>query len=222
MDSTISIHKTGYLENDRPEMRALVPQNARRILEVGCNDGTFCQKLRREDREVWGIEYNQNVAALAEEKCDKFLSGDFNVLYKELPATYFDCVIFNDVLEHLYSPWDVIRNVKSLLSDDGVLITSIPNLRYVNVLFKELLWEGEFRYRPEGGVMDDTHIRFFTSKSIERMHKEQGYQIRYHKGMNPCKSWKEKLITNLAIVFSFGKLKDIRYKQFATVATLIK
>ena len=212
--SPLSIDKTVYLHNDRPEMRKLVPENAKYILEVGCSDGTFCNTLRRNDREVWGIEYNPITSKEAVGKCDKLLIGDFNELYEDLPKHYFDCVIFNDVLEHLYSPWDVVGMVKFLLSSEGVIISSIPNFRYISNLITEVLWEGEFRYRPEGGVMDDTHIRFFTSKSIIRMYKEQNYEIISHEGLRPCKSWKEKLFISL----SLGLLKDARYKQFATVA----
>jgi hypothetical protein len=108
--------------------------------------------------------------------------------------------------------------VKSLLSPAGVLVSSIPNFRYISNLITEVLFEGEFRYKPEGGILDDTHIRFFTTKSICRMFNEQGYEVLIHEGIRPCKSWKEKLFVNL----TFGFLKDARYKQFATVAKPIR
>jgi len=183
-------------------------------LEVGCNDGAFCATLKRVDREIWGVEMNEVAAQKALTICQSVLVGDFDAVFDQLPKNYFDCVIFNDVLEHMYAPWDTIRKVKSLLSPKGVLVSSIPNFRYIANLITEILFEGEFRYRPEGGILDDTHIRFFTPKSMCRMFREQGYEIQVNEGINPCKSWKEKLFINL----SFGLLKDARFKQFATVA----
>jgi 2-polyprenyl-3-methyl-5-hydroxy-6-metoxy-1,4-benzoquinol methylase len=212
--STILKSKIGYFHSQRPEMRKYIPEDAIRILDVGCSDGAFCASIRQGNREIWGVELNKEAAKLASEVCDHVLVGEFNEIYDQLPKNYFDCVFFNDVLEHLYSPWDTINLVKSLLSDKGVLISSIPNFRYIANLITEVVWEGEFKYKPEGGILDDTHIRFFTSKSIVRMFHEQGYEVLIHEGIKPCKSWKEKLFINL----TFGILKDSRYKQFATVA----
>ena len=205
----------GYYKNQRKEMLEFIPEDSKRILEVGCGEGVFSSMMSRFDREIWGIEINEISAELAAKKCQRVLIGDFETVYHQLPKRYFDCIVFNDVLEHLYAPWDVIRNVEELLVPDGVVVSSIPNFRYISNLITEILVEGEFRYRPEGGILDDTHIRFFTSKSILRMYSEQGYEILKHKGINACKSWKEKLFINL----TFGMLKDARYKQFATVAT---
>ena len=216
--STILINKSGYFHRQRPEMLKYIPENAVRILEVGCNDGAFCATLKRSDREIWGVEMNSEAAQKATKICNFVLVGDFHELYDQLPKNHYDCVIFNDVLEHLYSPWDTIKMVKSLLSENGVLVSSIPNFRYVANLVTEVIWEGEFRYKPEGGILDDTHVRFFTPKSIYRMFREQGYEVLVNEGINPCKSWKENLFINL----TFGILKDARYKQFATVAKPIR
>ncbi|MGC3976851.1 MAG: class I SAM-dependent methyltransferase [Paludibacteraceae bacterium] len=215
MKETISIDKIGYLKNSRPEMKALIPESAKNILEVGCSDGSFCASLKNEERDIWGIEYNPETTQKAKNSCNHLLIGDINELYKDLPKGYFDCIVFNDVLEHLYSPWEVLLKLKEFLAPNGLIISSIPNFRYIDNMIKEILWQGDFRYRPEGGILDDTHIRFFTSKSILRMYNEQGYEILVHKGIRPCKSWKENLFINL----TFGLLKDARYKQFATVAT---
>lgn len=212
--STILKNKSGYFHSERPEMMKYIPDNAINILDVGCSDGAFCVSLRREDREIWGIEMNTIAALKAKEKCDHVLVGDFNTVFDQLPKNHFDVVIFNDVLEHMYSPWDTIEMVKMLLSPTGILVSSIPNFRYIGNLITEVIFEGEFRYKPEGGILDDTHIRFFTTKSICRMFHEQGYEVLVHDGIRPCKSWKEKLFINL----TFGFLKDCRYKQFATVA----
>jgi len=212
--STVQNNKSAYLHRQRPEMLKYIPEDAVRILEVGCNDGAFCSTLKRVDREIWGVEMNEVAAKRALTICTSVLVGDFDAVFDQLPEKYFDCVIFNDVLEHMYAPWDTIQKVKSLLSTNGVFVSSIPNFRYIANLVTEILFEGEFKYRPEGGILDDTHIRFFTQKSMCRMFREQGYEILVNEGINPCKSWKEKLFINL----SFGLLKDARYKQFATVA----
>ncbi len=219
MDSS-TLHKTeiGYFHNQRQEMLKYIPEKAIRILEVGCGEGVFCKAMSRPDREIWGVEMNSNAAQKAIDVCKFVLEGDFDSIYEQLPKNHFDCVVFNDVLEHMYSPWDAIRKVAELLSPDGVLVTSIPNFRYIDNLIMEVFVRKDFMYRPEGGILDDTHIRFFTSKSILRMFREQGYEIIEHEGIDPCKSRKEKMVVNL----SFGFLKDARYKQFATVAKPIR
>jgi 2-polyprenyl-3-methyl-5-hydroxy-6-metoxy-1,4-benzoquinol methylase len=216
MSDTSTAHKTeiGYFYNQRPEMLKYIPDCATKILEVGCGEGWFCNALKRADREIWGVEMNEQAAQKAIDVCTFVLQGDFDSVFEQLPKNHFDCIIFNDVLEHIYAPWDTIEKVKTLLNPQGVLVSSIPNFRYISNLVTEVLFEGEFRYKPEGGILDDTHIRFFTTKSIRRMFVEQGYEIITHEGIRPCKSWKEKMFINL----TFGFLKDARYKQFATVA----
>ncbi len=206
----------GYFKANRHEMLEFVPDNAKRILEVGCGEGAFSKALKREDREMWGVEMIPAAAQKAIEVFTFVLEGDFNSIYDQLPKNHFDCIIFNDVLEHLYSPWDTIQMLKSLLSEDGVLVSSIPNFRFMSNLIIEILYHAEFQYRVEGGILDDTHIRFFTSKSICRMFREQGYEILTHKGINPDTRLKFKLFN----LFTFGFFKDTQYKQFATVAKI--
>ena len=208
----------GYFYNPRTEMLKFIPRNAVCILDVGCGEGSFLRSLKAEGREIWGVEMNAEAAEKANEVCDFVLTGSFEEVFEQLPVKHFDCIIFNDVLEHMYAPWEVLSQVKSLLSDEGVIVSSIPNFRYISNLILEIVWKGEFRYKPEGGILDDTHIRFFTSKSIVRMYNEQGFEIVMHEGIKPCKSWKEKLF----IFLSFGILKDARFKQFATVAKVRK
>jgi len=208
----------GYFHGQRPEMLKYIPDNALRILEVGCGEGTFCAAMKRQDREIWGIEMNSEAAKKAEIECNTVLNGDFDSVFEKLPKHYFDCVIFNDVLEHLIAPWDTIQQVKSLLSSDGVLVSSIPNFRSFSNLITEILWLRDFRYKPEGGILDDTHLRFFTSKSICRMFREQGYEILAHEGIRATTRWKEKICIALAL----GFLNDTKFKQFATLAKPIR
>jgi 2-polyprenyl-3-methyl-5-hydroxy-6-metoxy-1,4-benzoquinol methylase len=206
----------GYFGFMRSEMLKYIPENANRILEVGCGEGVFCNALKKTGREIWGIELDANSALKAEKIVDKVIIGSIDELISSLPKMYFDCIIFNDVFEHLYMPWETLNKIKVILSKNGVIVSSIPNFRYVNNLLLNILWNKDFKYNPEGGIMDDTHIRFFTSKSIIRMYEEQGYEILIHEGIKPCKGKFEKL----SIALSFGLLSDTRYKQYATVAKI--
>lgn len=212
-DTTLIKSEIGYFRNNRSEMLKFIPEQAVNILEVGCGEGNFISLLRSDKRELWGIEINSEAAQKATEVCNYVLSGDFNSVYEQLPVNHFDCIVFNDVLEHMYLPWEVLSMSKKLLRSEGVIVSSIPNFRYISNLITEIVLEGEFRYKPNGGILDDTHIRFFTSKSILRMYNELGFSVLVHEGLHPCRSWKEKLF----IFLSFGALKDSRYKQFATV-----
>lgn len=207
-------HRVGYFKNQRSEMLQYIPKGTMKLLEVGCGEGNFLSLLNNEQQELWGIELNSDAAAQAKSKFKNIFSGSFESNFENLPKDYFDCIVFNDVLEHMYSPWDVIAACKKLLNTNGVIVSSIPNFRYISNLITEIVLKGEFEYKPGGGILDDTHIRFFTSKSIKRMYAEQGYSILKHEGVHTCKSWKEKL----CIFLSFGILKDSKYKQFATVA----
>ena len=81
-----------------------------------------------------------------------------------LPDNNFDVVIFNDVLEHFENPWAVLENVKTKLNASGVVVASIPNVAYITNLV-ELILKKDWRYKPEGGILDKTHLRFFTKKS---------------------------------------------------------
>lgn len=203
-----------YYENERKNMLQFIPSTAKKILEVGCAEGKFSAMLVSPEREVWGVEMDDLSASIAQQKLDKLIHGDFDTAFSQLPKAYFDCVIFNDVLEHIYDPWTTINKVKQLLTPKGVLVSSIPNIRYISTFVLEIIGKKDFHYQ-DNGILDKTHVRFFTSKSIVRMFESCGYDILTHQGINPCKSWKEKLFINL----TFGLFSDSRYKQFATVAT---
>src|SRR5208283_3265835 len=203
-----------YHSSFREEMLKYIPLDANKILEVGCGEGLFLSYLKENrNPETWGVEMYNQAAEIASKVADKVLNGDFNLLYKDLPTHYFDCVVFNDVLEHFSDPWMALSNVKQLLSKNGVIVASIPNFRYIGNM-TEIITTADFKYVEEGGILDKTHLRFFTSKSIYRFFDECGYEVICQEGLRPCKSWKEKLF----IFLSFGFFKDMRYKQYANVA----
>ena len=160
--------ESDYYQGARPEMVDLVPKTAETILDIGCGEGHFAAGLKKElGAEVSGIELDEKSAALAVEKLDKVYSGDVNEIIKGLPESYYDCITCNDVLEHLVDPYSILKQLKSKLAPEGLIVSSIPNVLYFRVL-ANLLFKGDWKYENEG-VLDRTHLRFFTRKSIIRM-----------------------------------------------------
>jgi 2-polyprenyl-3-methyl-5-hydroxy-6-metoxy-1,4-benzoquinol methylase len=203
-----------YFIKTRPEMLEYIPDTAERILEAGCASGLFGAQLKqRSNVEVWGIEYDSESAESARRKLDMVLAGDILPLTDHLPDAYFDCVIFNDVLEHLIDPFAVLLKLKGKLAKDGIIVCSIPNIRFYHTL-KKFIVNKQWKYE-DAGIMDKTHLRFFTKASIIDMFDSLGYRILKLQGINGIDSWKFSLLNML----SFGYLSDTRYLQFACVAT---
>jgi SAM-dependent methyltransferase len=198
----------------RKEMLDFVPLECKRILEVGCGDGGFSSFLKeRAGVEVWGIEIHPGAAAIAGEKLDKVLCGDFVELLKsDLPGNTFDCIVFNDVLEHFLYPAEILTGLKRILVKGGYVVSSIPNFRYIGNLW-EIIIDKEFQYK-DAGILDVTHMRFYTEKSIVRLHESAGYKVFTCQGINPTRSIKVKLFNLLMLNF----FRDIFFMQFATVA----
>lgn len=203
----------GYFSYKRTEMLRYVPISAHTILDVGCGDGSFGMEVKNQFRaEVWGIEINKAVASVAAKRLDKVLDGDVSTVIRQLPNSYFDCIFFNDTLEHLADPYGVLRSIKHNLRYGGIVVCSLPNIRYFFVLYN-LLVKKQWIYQ-DAGVLDKAHLRFFTRNSIIDMFRALDYQVLKIEGINPITSWKYHVL-NIA---SFGYLSDTRYLQFACVA----
>lgn len=197
-------------------MLPFIPKTARRILDVGCGEGYFGRLVKEKtNAEVWGIELVPVAADVAQQKLDQVLCGDVLEQLERLRGQQFDCIIFNDVLEHLVDPYHVLLAIKRLFTVNGVVVCSIPNVRYFRNLFN-LAVRGQWRY-TEDGILDKTHLRFFTKKSIIEMFESLGYRIRVLEGINPTPSWKVALLN----LVTFGFFADTRYLRFACVAESI-
>lgn len=206
-----------YYQYARTEMLPYVPPSVRRVLEVGCSAGLFGEQIKKaSNAEVWGIETVVAAADLASKRLDKVLVCDVEHDDLGLPHEYFDCIVFNDVLEHLSDPWTVLRKMRAALAPSGCIVASIPNIRYYATL-KELLLRKQWEYQDEG-ILDRTHLRFFTERTIPKFFSDCGYELLKFEGINPI-SMKWKLRVFYAI---FGKIfGDTRYLQFACVARKI-
>jgi 2-polyprenyl-3-methyl-5-hydroxy-6-metoxy-1,4-benzoquinol methylase len=155
---------------------SLVPP-ATRVLEFGCATGYMSKVLKdRLGCTVVGVEIDSEAAALAEQHAERVIVGDAEKIdyAAELAGEEFDVVLFADVLEHLKEPADVLRRVRPFVAENGVVVASIPNIAHASV--RLALLGGEFRYR-EWGLLDDTHLRFFTRASIQDLFEETGYVV---------------------------------------------
>jgi 2-polyprenyl-3-methyl-5-hydroxy-6-metoxy-1,4-benzoquinol methylase len=203
----------GYYNNVRVEMLKYLPPQAKKILDIGCGNGSFAEVIKSMNQaEVWGIELMLDEAEKAKLVLDKIFAGPCEDFIDDLPNNYFDVIYCNDVLEHLVDPYDVLKKLHSKLVNGGVVISSIPNVRYHNTFIKTIIHK-DWKYEDHG-VMDFTHMRFFTQKSIQRMYEEAGFSVKLNEGINKSKSLKPYLY-NLFLLFT---QLDIVYPQFATVA----
>jgi len=152
----------------------LIPAGVR-VLEVGCAGGHVTGFLTREkDCRVIGVELNSEAAAAAEVYCDEMIVGDVEEGALDRVRGTFDVIVFADVLEHLRNPQGVLEESVHLLKEGGYLLISVPNVAHWDVR-KDLLF-GRFEY-TESGLMDSTHIRFFTQESIRRLIEGAGFEI---------------------------------------------
>ena len=202
-----------YYVDSRPEMQALLPNKAKKILDVGCGQGAMSAELKKQHQiEAWGIEFMEDEAKMAKERLDNVINLKLEDAIDLLPDNYFDAIYLNDVLEHLAYPEDSLKKIKTKLSDNGVIISSIPNIRSHKVITR-FIFQGDWKYQ-KSGVMDYTHLRFFTSKSIKRMYENNGFEIVEHFGINKSKS----LMPYVYNILLFCTALDCFYPQFATIA----
>ncbi|MCX7386112.1 MAG: class I SAM-dependent methyltransferase [Planctomycetales bacterium] len=214
----MSDKKTSYYHQSRPEMLAIVPDGSKAILDVGCGGGDFGVGLQQKCPQavVSGIEINQEVADRAPSIYTKVHVGDVHQVLAELPNASFDLIVFNDLLEHLVDPYKCLASCQRLLQPGGRILASIPNMRFWPAL-SDLVFQADWRYR-DAGVMDETHLRFFTEKSIRRMFDDAGFVVEQMHGINKTWifSWRWRILN---LLFR-GQLNDCLYPQFAVVAVL--
>src|SRR3954464_8624401 len=139
-----------YYSQPRADVAALVPDNAQRILDVGCGFGALGRGLiATKPRIMHGIERNAAAASRLEGLYQRYVVADAEAGLAELREERYHCIVFADVLEHLVDPWSVLRKATQLLIPGGVVVASIPNVRNIAVIFN-LLLRGRWRYQDSG------------------------------------------------------------------------
>ena len=146
----------------------------KRVLEFGCAAGLVSEAMARRSCRVVGVEIDPEFASRAKEFCEDVIVGDAETLDLEsiLEESSFDVILFGDVLEHMRDPLRMLRRSRRWLGPEGYVVSSIPNIAHGAV--RLALLQGRFEYTPEG-LLDETHMRFFTHKAIKQMFHEAGF-----------------------------------------------
>lgn len=157
-----------YYRKERAEVAALIPAEALRILDIGCGGGHLGKLLKEQapSREVWGVELNREASEEAAKWLDHVHVADACQWDPPVEKGYFDAIVFADVLEHLADPQTVLERYIPWLKPQGVVILSIPNVRFWAVV--KHLTEGCWTYQEEG-ILDRRHLRFFTWREAKRL-----------------------------------------------------
>lgn len=165
----------GYYEHAREEVIALIPDTARVVVDVGCGAGALGRRLKqlRPGVQVRGIEIVADQAERARAHLDAVHVGDAGA---GLPTGWPqpDCIVFADVLEHLQDPWGALRAWRGQLQDGGHIVVSLPNVLHAGVM--RALLRGRWDYADEG-ILDRTHLRFFTRLTIIEMIENAGFEV---------------------------------------------
>lgn len=165
-------------ELHNPDLLACLPMTAARVVEVGCSSGSLAREFKKQGGtgHYTGVELVPEYAELARRHCDRVLTLDIetvdeNYLRSELSA---DCWIFGDTLEHLRDPWALLGRIRRVIPETGSIIACIPNAQHWS--FQALLSVGALRYQASG-LLDRTHLRWFTRITIAEMFEQAGFRI---------------------------------------------
>ncbi|WP_196604807.1 glycosyltransferase [Pectinatus haikarae] len=185
------------------------------VLEIGsaCG-GTLLEILNRNcETEIHGIELDEKAAAIS-----KLILGNntvevMNVEKNKLPFSNqsFDYVIAGDILEHLYDPWQTISDIWHYLKKDGCLIASIPNVKHSTAL--KNLFNLDWQYE-DAGILDKTHLRFFTKNEIENIFADSSY--------NKISIESNRYFANQKFVDKLTKLTKTDSDEYNTLQWIVK
>lgn len=172
-----SAKDTGYFSGARFDYIARLPKNPNaRILEIGCADGaTGAHALSEGKCGVYcGVELFPDAAEKARQKINDVVLGNIEEIELPWAPGTFDVLILSEVLEHLADPWATLRKLRPLLKANGLAFASSPNVSHYRII--KMLLSGEWTL-ADRGVMDRTHLRWFTPKSYRELFTSSGYVV---------------------------------------------
>lgn len=171
-----TLNYSSYYANARREIEPLLPSGISSVLEIGCSEGNTLMWLRdsKSVKTCHGIEILPDVAAQAREKGLDVVVA--NIEHDEMPFTeQYDLVLCLDVLEHLRDPWSTLKVITESIKPGGYFIASIPNIGHISIL-SGLVLHDRFDY-AESGILDRTHLRFFTGTTAYQLLSDAGLDV---------------------------------------------
>jgi 2-polyprenyl-3-methyl-5-hydroxy-6-metoxy-1,4-benzoquinol methylase len=163
-----------YQNSGNPPLLKLIPERPGACLDCGCGAGDNARLLKSRGWKVTGITVSADERHLAAEFCEQVYLSD---LENGIPRTIegsFDLILISHVLEHLANPENLIRDCQRVLLPEGMIAVAVPNILFYPNRLRFLL--GHFEY-TENGVMDKTHLRFYSFKSAAALLESNGFEL---------------------------------------------
>jgi 2-polyprenyl-3-methyl-5-hydroxy-6-metoxy-1,4-benzoquinol methylase len=194
-----------YFSGHRSDVADLVPRECARVLDVGCGNGGLGRNLRaRGVTQVFGVELNPDTASHLEGVYAGYWIGDVEQVVLPADMVPFDCIVFADVLEYLRDPWGTMARYLQRLKPGGYVVASIPNVRNIALLYN-LIIRGRWHYE-DSGLLDRTHLRFFTRREIMELFAAAGLDVELVSENRERLSWKRRILATplLALIPDMG------------------
>ncbi len=191
-----SVAQKLYSNQGNPAVLGLVPPGAAKVLDVGCGDGANAARLVARGAVVDGITLSAEESNIASKVCRRVWTHNLELGLPNSMSDTYDCCICSHVLEHICWPGVLLQDLRRVLSPQGGrLVVALPNL-----LFYKNRWalcRGKFCY-AEGGLMDNTHFRWYTFQTAQQLLNEYGFHIEVAAGdgsfpLAPLRRWSPQL-----------------------------
>jgi 2-polyprenyl-3-methyl-5-hydroxy-6-metoxy-1,4-benzoquinol methylase len=200
-----------YYNQEKPALIPLIADGPHRVLDLGCGAGMLGRALYAKGKAaaVIGVEIYPAAAQEAAKHYQHVHQGDLESLELDY-QNYFDYVICGDILEHLKDPYAQVRRISQWLKKGGRVVASLPNIRNWKIIF-DLVIHGQWEY-ADSGILDHTHLRFFTRKTSRKLFEDANLRVEHHQMLirGPKKE--------LANWLTLGTLQEFLGRQVIIVA----
>lgn len=196
-----------YFSAARKDLVDQLPDNpTAKILEIGCGAGGTGQYALAKGKCQWygGVEISASAAETARQHLNEVITGDVESIEFPWEENTFDALIMSEVIEHLNDPWEVVKRLRPLLKKDAIFFCTTPNVSHYYII--KMLFNGEWTLEDEG-IMDRTHLRWFTPKTLSELAEDAGFTVEYVGAGRP-----PSLITKIR-TFIFGGRSHLFIRQ---------